>query len=90
MKHRFCTARALFGQASPPSVAHARRAVAECALADEIHIGVILVGWPMLLEVIEERPPVGLEAMHLEVAKREGEPVINSNQRSSVLCQQRD
>ena len=87
MKHRFCAARALLGQAPPASIAHARRAVAECALADEIDIGVILVGRPMALEIVEERRPVGLEAMHLEIAQREREAVVDADQRRHVLGQ---
>ena len=85
MKHRFCTARALFGQASPPSVAHVRRAVAECALADEIHVGVIVVSWPVMLEIVEKTRPVRLEAMHLEIAQRKREAVVDTDQRGRML-----
>ena len=68
MKDRFCPTCAFFCQTPPSGAAHPCRAVADYSLAYEINIGVVLVGWPMLVEVIEERRPVGLEAVHLEVA----------------------
>jgi hypothetical protein len=52
MKNRFCPASAFFCQTPPSGAARPRRAVADYSLAYEINIGVVLVGWPMLLEVI--------------------------------------
>jgi len=40
-------------------IAHARRADAVDAITNELDIGVILVGRPMALEIIEEARPVG-------------------------------
>src|SRR6266446_4316728 len=70
MKYRFSPDRALFRQSPPAGVAHPRRTVAEYAFAHEIDIGIVFVGRPMLLEILEERRPVRLEAMHLEIAQR--------------------
>src|SRR5262249_10794463 len=54
LKHRLSAAGALLGQPPPTGIAGARCAVAHHALAHEIDIGVIVVGRPMALEVIEE------------------------------------
>jgi tRNA U54 and U55 pseudouridine synthase Pus10 len=51
--------------ASPTGAAGARRAVAHHALADEIDVGVIVVGRPMAVEIIEESGPIGFEAVRL-------------------------
>ena len=55
------------------------------AIADEIDIGVIVVGRPMALEIVEEGRPVGLEAMHLEIAQRKREAVVDADQRGHIL-----
>ena len=59
MEYRFRRACPLLGQASPAGAAHARRAVAANAVAHELDIGVILVGRPVALEIVEEARPVG-------------------------------
>jgi len=75
----------LLGQAAPPSVAHARRAVAECAIADEISIGVVVVSRPVMLEIVEKNRPFRLEAMRLEIAQRKREAVVDTDERGGVL-----
>ena len=85
MKDRFCTARALLSQASPSSVSHTRRAVAECAVADEIHIRVIVVSRPVMLEIVKKGWPVRLEGMQLEITPRKREAVVDTDQRGRVL-----
>jgi len=78
---------AFLGQLSPLGIAHARRAIASQAIADEIHIGVVIVGWPMMLEVVEKGWPVRLEAMHLKIAERKREAVVDADQRGTIFCQ---
>ena len=90
MKYRFCTTRTLFSQAPPSSAARSRRAVAVDAITDEINIGVIVIGRPMALEIVEERRPIGQQPMHLEIAQREGKPVVDADQRGRVLRQSLD
>jgi hypothetical protein len=85
LKGRFRAARALLGQAPPAGVAHARRAVAVNAVADELDIGVILVGRPVALEIIEEARPVRRQSMRLEIAQREGKAVVDADQRGRIL-----
>ena len=68
MKDGLRAARAPLGQPTPAGVAHARRAIACHAIADEIDVGVILVRRPMALEIIEERRPIRLKAVNLEIA----------------------
>ena len=85
MKHGLGAAGTLLGEPPPAGVAHARRAVSRHALAHEIDIGVIAIGRPMALEVVEEGGPIRLEAMRLEIAQREGEAVIDADQRRRVL-----
>ncbi len=87
MEHRFRTARALLGQAPPAGIAHACRAVAVDAVANEIDIGVILVGRPVALEIVEEGWPIRLEPVHFEIAQREREAVVDADQRRHVLGQ---
>jgi hypothetical protein len=41
-------------------VTHACGAVAHYALSDEVDIVVVIIGWPMVLEIVEEDQPVGL------------------------------
>ena len=57
------------------------------AVADEIDVGVILVGRPMALEIVEEGGPVGLQSMRLEIAQRKREAVVDADQRGRVLGQ---
>jgi len=59
VKHGFRAARALLGQPPPAGITHARRAVPQDTVADELDIGVILIGRPMTLEIVEEARPVG-------------------------------
>ncbi|MFC7538836.1 hypothetical protein ACFQU2_04345 [Siccirubricoccus deserti] len=66
---------------------HPRGAVSSAAIADEIDIGVILIGQPVPLEVVEEARPVQREAVRLEVAHREGETVADADQRRHILGQ---
>lgn len=55
------------------------------ALAHEIDIGVIVVGRPMTLEIIEKGRPIGLEAMRLEIAQRKRKAMIDADQGRRVL-----
>lgn len=79
MEDRFGAARALFGQALPARIAHARSAVAAHAIADEIDVDVLISG-PMALEIVEESGPVGLQTMHLEIAQRKRESMVDTSQ----------
>ena len=79
VKHRFRAAGALLRQAPPARIASASGAIAHHALADEIDIGVVVVGRPMALEIVEEGGPVGLEAMRLEIAKWKRKAMIDAD-----------
>jgi hypothetical protein len=61
--------------------------MAERPVPNKINIGVIFVGWPMALEVVEEGRPVGPQAMGLKIAQREGEAVVDTDQRRLILGQ---
>ncbi|MFZ0459404.1 MAG: hypothetical protein WAM17_13355, partial [Rhodoplanes sp.] len=76
----------LLGQPPPAGMAHARRAVATQAVANEIDVD-ILVGRPMALEIVEEGGPVGLQAMPLEVAQRKRKAVVDADQCGLVFGQ---
>jgi hypothetical protein len=58
MENRFGAACALFSYAPPASVAHACRPVTDAAIPCEIHIRIVLVRWPMTLEIIQEARPI--------------------------------
>ena len=87
LKDRFRAARAFLSQPPPAGIAHPRRTITHRALTYEINVGVILVGRPMALEIVEEGRPVGLQAMHLEVAQRKRKAVVDADQRGRVLGQ---
>ena len=85
MKHRFGAAGARLGQAPPAGTAGARRAGADRPIADEIDVGVVLVGRPMALEVVEERRPIGKQPMPLEITQREGKAVVDADQGGEIF-----
>jgi hypothetical protein len=49
-------------------VAPARSAIASQAIAHGIDTGVILVGWPMAMEIVEETRPAAQKPVLLEIA----------------------
>jgi len=51
---------------------------------------VIVVGRPVVLEIVEKGWPVRLEGMHLEIAQRKREAVVNANQGRRIFCQSFD
>lgn len=57
------------------------------AVADEIDIQVIVIGWPVVLEVFEEMGPVGWELVELEVAERKGKAVVDADERGRAVAQ---
>jgi hypothetical protein len=67
-----------------------RRAITDRALSHEVDIGVILIGRPMALEVIQECRPVGLEAMGLEIVQQKRKGIVDANQSWSTLGQSLD
>lgn len=54
--------------------------VAHRAVAHEIDGGLVLVGRPVALEVIEKGRPVGRQAVGLEIPQWKGEPVVDTDQ----------
>ena len=72
------------GQASPPRIALAGRAVAVGALAYEVDVD-ILVGRPVALEIVEEGVPLVLQPMRLEVPHGEREAVVDTNERRRIF-----
>lgn len=71
MENRFGSTCALLGQPSPSGIAATGRTIAQRAVADEVDIGVIVIGRPMALEILENSRPIRQKTMRLEVAKRE-------------------
>ncbi len=62
MEDGFCAARAQLCQSPPAGVAHPRCTVAVDTVAHELDIGVILVGRPMALEIVEEAGQSGFSS----------------------------
>jgi hypothetical protein len=54
--------------------------VRQGATADEIDIHVVVIGRPVVSEVIEESGPVGGETVDFEIAQRKGKGVVNANE----------
>src|SRR5258706_12171287 len=69
MKDRLRSARSNFGQPSPAGVAATRRAVARDAVTNELDVGVVAIGRPVTLEILEKRGPVRRQLVTLKVAQ---------------------
>jgi len=68
LKDRFRSASALLCQPPPVGVAPPRSAIASQAIAHGIDTGVILVGWPMAMEIVEgTRPAAQKPVLHVLV-----------------------
>ena len=87
MEHGFRVACVLLGQPPPSGIAHAHRASTDRSVANEIDVGVVLVGRPMALEIVKKGRPVALQAIRLEIAQREREAVVDAYQRWHVFGQ---
>jgi hypothetical protein len=61
--------------------ARTRSSVAAIAIANKIHIGVLLIGRPVALEIVKEHAPIGSEPVFLEVLQRKRKTVVDANQR---------
>jgi len=86
-KHAFRRTSSLFSQPLPPRITHARRTIAAEAVSDKIHIGVVLVGRPMKLEIVKERRPVRFEVVGFEIAEGERKAMVDAGQRRGILGQ---
>lgn len=87
MEHRLRATSPHYRQAPPLAISLAQSPLAGCAIADEIHIGVVLVGRPVALKIVKEGRPIGQQAMGLEIAQWEGEAVVDADQGGDVLGQ---
>jgi len=76
----------LLGQTPPAGIAGPRRAFACRTVAHEIHVGVILIGRPVALEIVEEGRPVGFQTVNLEITQRKGKPVVDADQCGNVFA----
>lgn len=77
VEYRLCPA-ALFGKTSPAGIALTCCAVSRLTVPDEIDVHALGVGGPMLMKIIEKGRPVLRQVVSLDIAKREGETVINA------------
>lgn len=68
-------------QSHPARIAGTGRPLSSVALTDKIHVYMILIGRPMPVEVVEEGRPVERQSVPLEILHREGEAVIDADQR---------
>ena len=73
------------GQPSPASVAGTGHTIAADAVTDKIDIGVVLVGRPMVLEVIKKCLPIRWQVMSLEIPEGKREAMIDTNHRRLVF-----
>ena len=85
MKHRLRPSGPFLCQPSPAGIAGPRRAVTCRSLANEIDVGVVLVGRPMVHEVVEKRRPVGFQPVNLEISQREGKAVVDADECRRIL-----
>ena len=86
-KDRFRAAGAFLGQPPPARVTLRAAPLPSRAIADKIDVDVF-VGRPMVLEIVQERRPVRLEAVCLEVAQGNENPwsMPTSVGMSSAVC----
>ena len=87
MKDGFRGAGAFFGKPPPTGIAHAFGAIARRAIAHKIHIGVIIIRWPMTLKIIEKPRPFRQQPMDFKIAEREGKAVIYADQRGWPIAE---
>ena len=80
MEDRLSGARPDIGQPPPARVAGTGRAVSAESVANELDVGVVLVGGPVLPKVVQECRPVDRQPMGVEILLREGKRVVDSNQ----------
>jgi hypothetical protein len=71
VENRFGLAAAQFGQATPPGVSFALYSTAAESISDEIDVGVVLIGRPVLVKIVEKTVPVGRQVMVFEVSEGE-------------------
>src|SRR5665213_3145146 len=69
-----------FGYPPPPGIAGTRLPVARYSVTHEFHIGIVLVGGPMVLKIFQESLPVGRKAMNRKIRPGKGKAVVYPNQ----------
>ena len=67
MKHRLGGTRAKLGQAPPPGIAAPSLPMAQVSLTHEIDIGMVAIGGPVMLKVVEKRWPVVRQTVALKI-----------------------
>jgi len=82
MKYRF-RARAHFCDSPPARITAAGRTVSTLAFTNEIDVGVVLIGRPVPLEVVQKSRPVTGEIVLLEIFRRERKAVVDADQYES-------
>ena len=65
-----------FGQTAPAGISGTGLGVAAGSVADEIDVGVVLVGRPVALKIIEEHRPVRRDGVDLEITQRKRKGVV--------------
>lgn len=58
LENRLRGGRTELGEAEPGGIAHALQAFAAWIVSDKADIGLVLIGRPMFLKIVEEREPV--------------------------------
>jgi hypothetical protein len=86
VEDRFGMTSTALGEALPTRLAGSGRTVSRHTIADEVNVQVILVGWPMLHEVLQEQGPGRGKTMTLEVFERERKAVINADQDARLMA----
>ena len=89
VKDGFGAAGAFHGQPPPTGIPHPRRAIPGESIPHEIDIGVVCVGRPVAVEVVEEVLPIGWQAINLKISKGEREGVVDADQRRHLVVQTR-
>ena len=73
-------AAAFLGHPPPAGITRASGPIAMRAVPDEIDIHVIVIGRPMMLEVVEELGPVRRESVGLEIAERKRKRMVDADE----------
>jgi len=74
------------GHPPPARTSRTHGTIPVVAVSDAIDIHMVVVGRPVVLEVIEELRPIWLEAMDFEVAQRKGKPVVDADERGRAVA----
>src|ERR1017187_2498567 len=78
VKDRLRAAGSYLRHSPPSSLSNSRASIAADPLANKVNVN-ILIGGPVLLEVVQECRPVERQPVFLKIPEREGEAVVDTN-----------